>query len=248
VSSRWVDSSPRHWRLGVRARIPGRLPVAVLAAALAGLVAGLVAAPKAGAERSDLPAVTAPAPASGVESRNHKISRTQDGAVASAVEYATLLARMFPLDAAQARSLAAEAASEAYRPSMVAAVDTELVPLQRQATRLPGSTTYRQSVLATRVDAFDEPAKPSATGDRAQVSVWTLLLVSQTGTSSEEDGKTNPIARFSTERLDLIWQRGAWRINGSSQTGGPTPLVDGAPHTADELDAALAGFADWRSL
>src|SRR5687767_7655442 len=95
--------------------------------------------------------------------------------VAAAVECATLLARMFPLDASQARALATEAASDAYRPHMVAAVDTELVPLQRRAARLPGSTSYRQAVLATRVDAYDASAKPGATGDRARVSVWTLL-------------------------------------------------------------------------
>ncbi len=172
--------------------------------------------------------------------------RSPDGAVAAAVEYATLLSRLFPLDAVQARRVAADAASDAYRPGLVAAVDAELAPLQRQLAELPSATVHRQSVLATRVDAYpnEQPG-----GGRARVSVWVMLTLGQhteSGSAERAGDQANAVASFGTVVLDLMWERGAWRLDGTAQRSGPTPLLDGRPQTTDEFSAALAGFADWR--
>ncbi|HYT09422.1 MAG TPA: hypothetical protein VEL73_02050 [Mycobacteriales bacterium] len=161
-------------------------------------------------------------------------ARSREGAVGAAAGYATLLARSLPAGADRARRVAAEAASDAYRPALLAAVDRDLVPVQRRAGSLPGRTLYRQAVLATRADRVDER------GGRARVAVWLLSMLGQTGQPA------NPLASFTTVRLDLVWERSGWRLDGVSETAGPTPLLDGAPQPVDEVAAALEGFSDWR--
>ena len=180
--------------------------------------------------------------------------RSRDGAVQAAAWYATVLARLFPLDLKHARAVMAEAASDDARERLTAAVEVNLRPLQEQSTAIEGSTTYREAVLATRVDAYT--AEPPATaGDarqaaasapaRARVRVWTLLTVSQTPAPGVQDA-TNAIGTFATVSLSLVWERGAWRIDDSTTLDGPAPLIDGTPSTGAQLDSALRGFTDWR--
>jgi len=199
-----------------------------LAAAAAGVLTGVVV------DRPPSPevAVVGPAVAAGVD----RSARSRDGAVAAAVAYATMLGRLFPLGRAAAEQAAADAASASYRLVLVAAVDRQLVPLQRQASRLPGSTVYRQSVLATRLESY--------TAERARVSVWVLATVAQAG--GPAGARLNPLASFATFALDLVWERAAWRLNGTGQRPGPTPLLDGQPQQVGDFDSALDGFTDWR--
>jgi hypothetical protein len=198
--------------------------VVVLLAVAAGFAVGALVTRQAGPTAT----VAAPAVAGGLD--RHAPSR--DGALAAGVAYATLLARLFPLDLPRAKQVAADAASSAYREVLVAAVTSQLVPLQRQAARLPGTTVYRQSVLATRVERYD-PA-------RARLAVWVLATIGQAG------AEANPVASFATFTLDLVWERAAWRLDGSTGRPGPTPLLDGQPELIDDFDAALEGFTDWR--
>jgi hypothetical protein len=170
------------------------------------------------------PAAPGPAP--------DRVVRSQDGAVAAAVQYATLLSRLFPLQRSAAEAVVVSAASDGYRSTLLSAVDQQLVPLQQQAARLAGSTVYRQAVLGTRVERY--------TVDAAIVSVWTLACIDHSGQAS------NPLGTFSTYTLSLVWQRGSWRLDGTQQRGGPSPLLDSRPDSAEDFEAALHGFADWR--
>jgi hypothetical protein len=197
-------------------------------AAAAGFLAGVLA------DRPSAPGVTVAGPA--VTGGADRAVRSRDGAVAAGVEYATLLARLFPADRARAEQAAADAASAGYRVVLVAAVARQLVPLQRQAAGLPGSTVYRQSVLATRLDTYGP--------DRARVSVWVLATLAQTG--GQVGQQANPVASFATYDLEVVWERAAWRLDGTGQRPGPTPLLDGAPQPAGDFEAALDGFTDWR--
>lgn len=174
-----------------------------------------------------------------------RTSRTQDGAVAAAARYATLLQRMFPLPPEQARAVAADAAADSFRDRLVAGVDSSVVPLQQQAAAFPGKTTYRQAVLATKVTGIyiDAPGRPSGYG-RARIDVWTLLTISQTGRTPNGD-TANATGTFTTIALGLVWQRGAWRIEDLTELLGPTPLIDGTPATGQEFDHELQGFTAW---
>jgi hypothetical protein len=149
-----------------------------------------------------------------------------------AVDDATLLARVFPMSAGEARSSVGAIASDAYRATFVAAVDRELVPLQQQAAALPGHTVFRQAVLATRRIRSDQR--------RAQVSVWMLVIVGQAGEPA------NPAASFVTVTVDLVAEHDAWKLDHVAQETGPTPLLAGQPDLVDSFDNRLIGFADWR--
>ena len=227
-------------RRGRRRRLVGALALVSVAAFGLGVA---TSGTSGGAAQEGAPVVVA---GQSVVASVGREDRSRDGAVAAAVEYATLLSRLFPLDAARARRLAADAASDSYRPGLVAAVGAELVPLQRELAELPGATVHRQSVLATRVDSY--PGRPAGAG-RARVSVWVMLTLGQrteSGSAESAGGQANAVASFGTVVLDVVWERGAWRLDGTAQRPGPTPLLDGRPQTTDELSAALAGFADWR--
>jgi len=213
-------------------RVVGRLRpgvvVLVALAAAAGFVTGVLV------DRPSAPGVTGAGPA--VAGSAGRGVRSRDGAVAAGVEYATMLARLFPADRTRAEHAVADAASAAYRQVLVAAVARQLVPLQRQAAALPGATVYRQSVLATRLDTYQ--------ADRARVSVWVLATVAQTG--QQTGARANPVASFATFGMELVWERAAWRLNGTGQQPGPTPLLDGQPQPAGEFEAGLDGFTAWR--
>ena len=145
---------------------------------------------------------------------------------------ATLMARLFPLDREAAIRLARDVASSTYRPTLEAAIDAELVPLQEQVSGLPGRPVYRQAVLAARVVDF--------TPRRARVSAWVMLIAGQA------DVEGNALATFVTVTVDLAWERGRWRLDGTTETRGPSPQVDDAPSTTDALTRRLDGYADWR--
>jgi len=213
---------------GTAARLRPGVVVLVALAAAAGFVTGVLV------DRPSGPGVTVAGPA--VAGGAGRGVRSRDGAVAAGVEYATLLARLFPADRQEAEQAVADAASAGYRPVLVAAVARQLVPLQRQAAALPGATVYRQSVLATRLDSYRV--------DRARVSVWVLATVAQTG--QQTGTRANPVASFATFVLELVWERAAWRLDGTGQRPGPTPLLDGSPQPAGEFEAGLDGFTDWR--
>lgn len=196
-------------------------------------------------------------------------TRTGTGAVAAGVQYATLLARTWPLAAGDARAVTGDAAADGYRDRLVAGSDQQLRRLHAQADALGGTTSYRQAVLATRlVDlrtsdtiASADP-QPGRRPVRAQVSVWFTLIVTHTSASQGSsppssgsetsladggvDGRENATGVFLTSDIYLTWERGAWRLSGSRDRSGPTPLVDGSPSTSEQLVERLEGFQDWR--
>ncbi|MDP9389093.1 MAG: hypothetical protein M3Q48_14540 [Actinomycetota bacterium] len=153
-------------------------------------------------------------------------------ALAAGVRFATLMAEMFPLDSAAARETVEEVASDAYRPALTAAIDAELAPLQRQVAGLAGRPIYRQSVLAAKLGSYAPP--------RAQLSAWVMV------TAGQAQVDANAMATFAIVTVDLVFERGGWRLDRTSETPGPSPQLRDAPSTADVLTARLQGFADWR--
>lgn len=159
-------------------------------------------------------------------------SASEADAVEAGVRFATLMAQLFPLDAAAARAVVDGVASDAYRPALSVAIEAELVPLQRQVAGLAGRPIYRQSVLAAKLVSYAPP--------RAQLSAWVMLTAGQ----AEVDG--NAVATFATVTVGLVFERGAWRLDQTSETPGPSPQLRDAPSTVDVLTARLEGFDDWR--
>lgn len=175
----------------------------------------------------------APATARGVvgsEPAAGSVSETN--AVEAGVRFASLMAQLFPLDPAAARLVVNEVASDAYLPALRAAIDAELVPLQRQVAGLAGRPIYRQSVLGATLASYAPP--------RAEVGAWVMLTAGQAGVDA------NAMATFTTVTVGLVFERGAWRLDRAIETPGPSPQLGDAPSTVDVLAARLEGFADWR--
>jgi hypothetical protein len=170
------------------------------------------------------PAVTVPPGGAGGE--------TAAQALAAGVDDATLLARLFPLDPSAARAALAAVASDAHRDQLLAAATAELAPLQRQVASLPGTPVYREAVLAAQLGAYTPPG--------AQVAAWVMLTVGQAGVDD------NATATFATVTVDLVFEHGAWKLDATSETPGPSPEVHDAPTSVDAFVARLAGFDDWR--
>ncbi|HEX9991551.1 MAG TPA: hypothetical protein VGB14_01350 [Acidimicrobiales bacterium] len=92
-----------------------------------------------------------------------------------------------------------------------------------------GTAWWIVAPLAVRVDAYD--------GDRAQVSVWVVRVLSRAAVAS-------PQTSWAVTTLELVWERGDWRVWSSDDSPGPTPEPDGSdrPATATQLDERLDGF------
>lgn len=221
----------------------GRSPATrVVGLVLAGFIGGLAVAgalghrtsPASGRAVRPLPASKATEPASsGPVTRADGIpsgfDRSREGAVAAAAGYVSTgqaLIRMDPFAAAGAvRSMAATATAEAQ----VADTLARLVALRRALAAGSGPVTYRQAVLAWRVDGFSP--------DRARVAVWNVGVLSR-------EAVAPPQAGWATSTFELVWERDDWRIWAETISPGPAPLLDdsAAPATSAQLDAALEGF------
>lgn len=107
---------------------------------------------------------------------------------------------------------------------------TAEVGLARDAlARSPGRIWWVVSPLAWRVDSF--------VGDRAQISVWTVSVLSATDVAM-------PQADWATTSLDLEWTGTRWRLVATRDTAGPTPQLGGRDDAwqPEPFDDALAGF------
>jgi hypothetical protein len=69
------------------------------------------------------------------------------------------------------------------------------------------------------------------------VAVWHVGVLSRTGVAP-------PQAGWAVSVVDLVWERGDWKLEHETVTAGPTPILDASapPATAEQLEAALDGF------
>lgn len=159
-------------------------------------------------------------------------ARTRDGAIAAAAAYVMTgqpLLDLDPITAERAvRRLAASASADRF------AADTMMQLRSARETLAGGSgpIIYRQAVLAHRVQAFDE--------HRARVAVWNVGVLTR-------EGVAPPQAAWATSTIDLVWERGDWRIWSETIVPGPAPILNDsvAPATSAEFTRALDGFIDF---
>jgi hypothetical protein len=205
----------------------GRLALAATAALiLFGIGVGVGTAMGGGAgHRASVPPAVAAAGKSAAP-------QSQQQAMDAAVGYATVMAQLFPLTPDGARAVLAGDASDAYRATLVQAVDDVVVPLQQQMAVLAGQPMFRQSVLAAKLVSY--------TAGRARVSAWVMAVAGQTGVAD------NAVGSFSIVTVDVVFERGGWRLDRSDEQPGPSPQMTGAPTSVDVLVGRLAGYSDWR--
>lgn len=104
------------------------------------------------------------------------------------------------------------------------------VGLARDAlARSPGRVWWVVRPLAWRVDTF--------TSARAQVSVWTVSVLSAADVAM-------PQSDWTTTVFDLEWDGSRWRLVAAFDTPGPTPQLGGRdePWEPEPFDDFLSGF------
>jgi hypothetical protein len=130
------------------------------------------------------------------------------------------------LTASEAETRLREIASNAATPRLVAELRGDL---GRLAAGYPGGRTRLWvGPLATRETAVDE--------HRRTVEVWFSRVVAPPGREVYVEWRLG--------RLDLVWERDGWRLDGFDERAGPRPAA--LPGRADppaEILSALDGFA-----
>lgn len=187
---------------------------------------GLLSGPSPGPGRAGAPGA---GPRTDMEGIPTGFADTREGALDAAVSDVRQGQRIYDLAPARRpdvlRGMASAAAADAY----VAEESQALGQLDAAAARGQGPLTWLVTVAATRVDAYERA--------RARVSLWRVGVVSVAGLQA-------PLAEWTTVTIELVWERGDWRIWSETQTAGPTPTLHPSESLSnpDQLRTALAGF------
>lgn len=156
-------------------------------------------------------------------------ARTEGGAVAAAVEYATAPQEWLYLADDQILERLDEVAVPDARDALATDLLADLRPLRDELQDATGTVWFVVAPLATRVDQFD--------ADNATVRVWVVRVLSADGVAAPQSG-------WHTVTLELAWHRTAWRLAAVSEAEGPTPQIEAGlqPWAPDYLDQELTGF------
>ena len=156
---------------------------------------------------------------------------TPEGARAAAIAYTTVVPqRALYLTRDQLATVITALAADGARPALAAQVLTDFDQAEPRLAANSATTWWAVTAVAVRADAY--------TPTRARFSVWVTRLLSKQGVVA-------PQSSWSTVAVELVWERGDWRIWSQTSTPGPTPTLDAsdAPATAAGLDERLRGFA-----
>ncbi len=162
--------------------------------------------------------------------------RSREGAVAAALNYATVLARPeFITDAGRRADIleavaTPEAAQRYGREDYTGLAQT---PVYR-ATREGKPSVWQTTPLGYRVEGYTE--------DEARVFTWSMAIVGA--------GRASPVATFGTGSRRLVWRDGDWKFAGDvgSTRSGPTPALaeTASPTSTEQFRARLRALEGLR--
>ena len=158
--------------------------------------------------------------------------RTEQGAVEAAAAFICNGQALVDMSAEEVDTYLRERVTRASADRLVEEHLHDLDALREALATGVGPTTYRQGVLAWRVDAFD--------GDEARVVIWHVGVLSR-------EGIAPPQAGWMISTVDLRWERGSWKVAGEIAVPGPAPILNDSvpPATAEDLLDQLDGFKDF---
>ena len=157
-------------------------------------------------------------------------ARTRDGARAAGLVYtATVSQRVLYFDDEQTAAALESIASNAARDTFVADTVRQLEAARSPLSAGSGTAWWLVRPLASKVDAY--------TAELARIAVWLVRVLSRPGV-------VVPQSSWVTETVEVVWERGDWRLWSTVTQPGPTPILDGSdlPESADALDAALRDY------
>lgn len=155
--------------------------------------------------------------------------RSDEGARAAAIAFATASQRWMYFDDAAVSVAVGSMATVAAAPRLVAEVGDEVRVAREGLTGSTGPVWWIVRPLASRL--------VSSRSDRARVAVWVVSVLSASDAAM-------PQSDWRTVTLELAWERGDWRVDGIQDSAGPTPMLGprDRPWAPEQLDEALEGF------
>lgn len=150
---------------------------------------------------------------------------TRDGAVAAATAFLGTLRWRVLIDDARRLAVVKRFAATGATQALENVVSRGIDDLRRAVRSEP--VVVRPVPVGYRVDGFSPP--------RAAVSVWGMALF---GSRTYE-----PVSQWATSTIDLVWQRGAWKVAEMRNRGGPSPRW-----SIEELANGAASFDEYRHV
>lgn len=206
-------------------------PTVLIAAAaitfFAGLAAGRTFTSSPAPQTNDAAAPDAQADASpshdeASKARATGFPQTRDGAVEAATTYGLALDGPLLLDPSRRSALLEDIASDAARTELESTLargaDLIVINLGLTDDRIsePGFV-WRVVPGGWQVRSYN--------GTRATVAIWATGVVLA-------DGRPLAMPEWRTTEVELVWERGDWRLVGFTTTPGPAPSLAGDPGTA----------------
>lgn len=156
-------------------------------------------------------------------------TRSEAGARAAAISYATASQRWLYFDDAAVETAVRAIATTAATPRLSTEVVDDVRVAREGLIGATGRVWWIVRPLAARVE--------TGRGDRARVAVWVVSMLSASDAAV-------PQSDWRTVTLELAWERGDWRVDGIRDSPGPTPMLGprDRPWAPEQLDEALDGF------
>lgn len=185
------------------------------------------------------PSAAAAAPPSAAAGDAVVGDRTEQGAVAAAIEMLRLYGSPAMYIPAQRRYLVARTAAAEVREQLQGQLDAAFALTARSLGVDAAGASAQGTLVARAIPVGQRVASYSP--DRAVVAVWTTGLLGIAGASSR-----NPVQEsWSTETVTLTWEGDAWRWFGLKHVDGPAPIGSPqVPATFDEIASAQVDFAE----
>jgi hypothetical protein len=113
---------------------------------------------------------------------------------------------------------------------------TEAAALRGRLSADGGQVWWVVAPLAIRIEAYSP--------DRARVAVWQTSIIASSADPVVSTEATQPMVRFQTDVVELVWTEDGWSVWSTTSTDGPTPML--APSlpiaSPDVFVASLDGF------
>ena len=251
------------------ARVPTRRTTVIVAVCVAGLAAGAIVVRASGPEdeSSGSPAPTSrrqtsssgPAAESAtsdpvdaaatvelgaigdveipVDPSGARSDRSTDGARQSAVDYlVTVRQRVVYLTSEAATDVLTAWAAPGVSAASISRDVDEAAALRGRLGEDGGQVWWVVAPLAIRLDAYSP--------ERARVAVWQTSIIASGADPDVSSEATQPMVRFQTDTVELVWNVDRWAVWAVVSTDGPTPML--APSlvvaTPDVFVSTLDGF------
>ena len=162
---------------------------------------------------------------------------TRRSAVTAAATYVSELDGATLLDQARVHRIVDRIASTQARPGLITAYEQAAA----QARERLGLGTVPAPVVILRAAPVGYRVESYSQGSAA-ISIWRVGIVGSGAT-------VDPQQSWATERVNLVWQHGAWRVAAFSSTPGPTPPLPTTVTTTSrtELFRAVPAFQEFAS-